>query len=154
MTRLFNNKPKVILVAEDNPADQELLKRIFEKHGVNAEMHIVDDGIDLLNYLKAKTNSMPKPSNPRPDIILLDINMPRMDGKQALKAIKEDKNLKDIPVIMFTTSHHERDINESYFLGASSYITKPADIEEFDQFVKHFNDYWFSTVKLPIKNND
>ncbi|MBI5815565.1 MAG: response regulator [Nitrospinae bacterium] len=142
------SKAAVILLAEDNPADQELTRRAFAEYKLKNELHIVNDGAEAMDFLK-KRGKYPANSTPRPDIILLDINMPKMDGIQALKEIKSDNSLKLIPVVMLTTSSHERDVVSSYNLGANAFITKPVDFNMFVQALWEVNEFWLVVVTLP-----
>ncbi|MDH4127520.1 MAG: response regulator [Spirochaetota bacterium] len=151
MPKKFDNKLITVLLAEDNPADQQLTKRVFEDAKIKNDLYIVEDGVDLMNYLNRKEKYSNPITSPRPDLILLDINMPRMDGKQALKNIKNDINLKSIPVIIFTTSSYEKDIIESYNLGVNAYVTKPLDIDEFMCAVKNLESFWMILADLPSR---
>ncbi len=144
-----NGRPAIILLAEDNPADQQITKRVLKHVKVQTELHIVEDGVELMNYLKRKDKYSDPKSSQRPDLILLDINMPRMDGKKALRNIKGDSSLKAIPVVMLTTSNQERDILESYDLGVNSYITKPSDNNEFIKVIKSIENFWLVISELP-----
>ncbi len=144
-----NGRPAIILLAEDNPADQQITKRVLRHVKVRTELHIVEDGIELMNYLRRKDKYSDPKSSQRPDLILLDINMPRMDGKKALKNIKGDSSLKAIPIVMLTTSNQDHDILESYDLGVNSYITKPSDNNEFIKVIKSIEDFWLVVSELP-----
>jgi CheY-like chemotaxis protein len=146
---MYRVKPVVILMAEDDPDDrllsQEALK---EAHLVN-ELRFVEDGEELLDYLYNRGAYHNKADYPRPGIILLDLNMPRKDGREALKEIKEDPELRSIPVIVLTTSKAEVDILRSYDLGVSGYVTKPVSLNELIDVMKALGHYWFEIVELP-----
>jgi two-component system, chemotaxis family, response regulator Rcp1 len=139
----------LILLVEDNPADQQLTVRAFRQGKFNTKINIVNDGQEAMDYLlrqdKYKDNSI----SPRPDLILLDINMPRKDGKQVLKEIRNNASLKMIPVIMLTTSDLERDVIDSYNLGVNAFISKPVRIADFINIVCKLEEFWFSLSLLP-----
>jgi len=151
---LMNNKTgiAIILLVEDNPADQQLCLRAFKKGKINTNIHIVSDGQEAMDYLLNQNTFINKNDYPRPDLILLDINMPKKDGKQVLKEIKENPDLKIIPVVMLTTSDQEKDIVDSYNLGVNSYISKPVRINDFVDAVSKLEEFWFSLSLLPPRN--
>ena len=134
----------VILLIEDNPADQQLTIRAFRKGHVSTNLQIASDGVEAMEYLRGEGKYFDREMYPIPDLILLDINMPRKDGKQVLKEIREDKDLKIIPVVMLTTSDQEKDVIDSYNLGVNAYISKPVRINEFMEVVHKLEDFWFS----------
>ena len=137
----------VILLAEDEPADAHLVKAALTEARILADLHHVQDGREVLEFLRRQG---PRFANaPRPSLILMDLNMPRMDGRECLAALKADSALRDIPVVVLTTSEVERDVAISYNLGASSYITKAMDIEEFISTLRLLSDYWIKLVRLP-----
>ncbi|MFZ4536663.1 response regulator [Propionivibrio sp.] len=143
-------QPFVILLAEDEPADAHLVKAALTETGVVAELHHVRDGREAFEFLRRQG---PRFSDaPRPDLILLDLNMPRMDGREFLTAIKQEPDFSDIPVVILTTSEAERDIVASYNLGAAGYVTKPADIQQFIAAIHQLGDYWIKLVRLPHHN--
>jgi len=142
----------VVLLVEDNPADQQLCLRAFKKGKVNINLQLVNDGQEAMDYLLNKNSFSDKSAHPRPDLILLDINMPKKDGKQVLREIKSDANLKLIPVVMLTTSDQEKDIIDSYKLGVNSYISKPVRINDFVDAMSKLEDFWFSLSLLPPRN--
>jgi CheY-like chemotaxis protein len=143
------DKPIHILVAEDDEDDKLLIIKAFERTLPKEKVTCVEDGEALLRYLKR----MPPYDNldlyPNPDIILLDLNMPRKDGKEALAEIKANDNLKMIPVIIFTTSNNEEDIKATYKMGSSSFITKPSSFEGLVRVTEELENYWSKTVMLP-----
>jgi len=141
--------PFVILLAEDEPADAHLVQIALIENHVLADLHIVIDGREALEFLRRQGARFA--DVPRPNLILLDLNMPRMDGREFLAAIKQDHDLRDIPVVVLTTSDVERDIAASYHLGAAGYITKPVDINQFMAAIRLLGDYWFTLVRLPQK---
>lgn len=142
-------KKAVILLAEDNPADQMLTKRVFEEIDTVEELFIVENGLSVLRFLKNLSPFQSEKDYPRPDLLLLDINMPGMDGKEVLKEIKSSPSLKALPVVMLTTSNHEQDIVESYNLGVNAYIRKPVELDKFEQVVEALGDFWLSAAYLP-----
>jgi CheY-like chemotaxis protein len=136
-----------ILLVEDDPADAALVIRATRDSKVLCDIHHVRDGREALDYLFRRGEQFA--NAPRPDLILLDLNMPRMDGREVLKDLKEDTDLRTIPVVVLTTSDMERDIEASYDLGANSFVTKPIDLEAFFAAIRTIETYWFSVVKLP-----
>ena len=138
-----------ILLIEDNPGDIRLTKEAFKEGKFNATLDYVMDGEDALKYLHKND---PYTNCPTPDLILLDLNLPRWDGKELLKTIKSDKNLCYIPVIILTTSIAEKDIFESYSLHANCYLTKPFDFDDFFNIIQKIEDFWLNTAILPRKN--
>jgi len=142
-------KPIVILLAEDDPDDQLMIKEALEENRVINNFYIVEDGVELMDYLKNKGKYSNPASAPRPGIILLDLNMPRKDGREALQEIKGDPDLCTIPVIVLTTSKVEEDILRTYNIGASSFITKPVSFVDLVEVIKILKKYWFEIVELP-----
>jgi CheY-like chemotaxis protein len=145
----FNGKPAVILLAEDDPGDQELTRRALEQSRIRNELYIVEDGEEALDYLLRRGKYEDPTSSPKPDLMLLDLNMPKMDGKQLLKQMRADPRLRRIPVVALTTSKQESDIICTYDLGANSYIVKPVNMDQFINSIKVLKDYWFQIVVLP-----
>jgi two-component system response regulator len=137
-------------MADDDEDDRELTRDAIEDERLAQRMQFVSDGQDLLDYLRCDgayaEETVP---SPRPSIILLDLNMPRMDGREALAEIKADRALRQIPVVVMTTSSDEQDVRNAYDLGASSYITKPVDHGRLIEVMKVVTDYWADTVELP-----
>jgi len=142
-------KPITILVADDDADDRMLIKDAFEEARLNNEVHFVEDGEQLLSYLRREGDYANMASEPYPGIILLDLNMPRKDGREALREIKADAELKRIPVVVLTTNRAEEDIIRTYGLGVSSFITKPVTFEGLVDVVKALNDYWIEIVTFP-----
>ena len=147
--QIKTKKNITILLVEDNPADQKLTERAFKKSQFPVDLKFAGDGEIALEYLnKVKENIK---GFPEPDIILMDINLPKMDGKQALKIIKQDAKWSSIPVIMLTTSEHEKDVMESYQLGVNAYLSKPINHKEFVNVIQKFEDFWLTSAILPPK---
>ena len=135
-----------ILLVEDNPGDVRLTLEAFKEGKILNRLSVVGDGVEAMAFLRREGNY----SNvPRPDLILLDLNMPRKDGREVLAEIKKDPELRRIPVIILTTSQAEQDILKSYDLHANCYITKPVDLDQFNTVVKNIQDFWLTIVKLP-----
>ena len=130
-----------ILLVEDSPGDIRLTLEAFNEANPSARIFVVKDGVEAMAFLTSASN--------RPDLILLDLNMPKMDGRQVLTAIKEDESLKSIPTIILTTSDADADIIKSYQLQANSYLCKPVDLSAFETLVESINDYWLTIVRLP-----
>ena len=143
-------KAITILMADDDPDDRMLAKEALSENRLANDLHFVEDGEELLDFLYQRGKFE---DSPRPGLILLDLNMPRMDGREALKHIKNDADLKRIPVIVLTTSKAEEDIVRSYDLGVNSFISKPVTFDELVEVTKRIGDYWFGIVELP-KNTD
>jgi len=139
-----------ILMADDDPDDCLLVKKAFKTSKLCNDLRFVNDGEDLMNYLYRRGKYKEPDQAPRPGIILLDLNMPRKDGREALKEIKADATLREIPIVVLTTSKDEEDILRSYNLGANSYITKPVTFEGLVEVIKSLGKYWFEIVELPI----
>jgi CheY-like chemotaxis protein len=139
---------QVVLMADDDNDDCLLVKMAFEESSMDGELRFVEDGEALLDYLYRR-GEFANTELPRPWLILLDLNMPRKDGREVLRAIKSDPLLKTIPVIILSTSDEPDDIKASYELGASSYITKPGSFDGLVEMMESIRRYWFSTVKLP-----
>ena len=135
-----------ILLIEDNPGDVRLTIEALKESKIMNNMHVVDDGIEALSFLKKEGIYKDKP---RPDLIILDLNLPKKDGREVLGEIKSDDYLKQIPIVILTTSEAEEDIIKSYELHANCYITKPVNMEQFIKVVKSVGDFWFSIVMLP-----
>jgi CheY-like chemotaxis protein len=142
-------KPIVILMAEDDADDRLLVKEALEESRVLNELRFVEDGEELLDYLYRRGKYADPDRSPRPSIILLDLNMPRKDGREALREIKADPDLRRIPVVVMTTSKAEEDIFRSYDSGASSYITKPVTFDRLVDLMKTMGQYWIEFVELP-----
>ncbi|MDP3534355.1 MAG: response regulator [Halomonas sp.] len=138
--------PFKVLLVEDEPADVHLTKMAFNEGKVLVDVHDVGDGIEALAFLKQEA---PYQNAPKPDLILLDLNMPRMDGKTFLKKFKTLETLRQIPVVVLTTSEAESDIIDSYDLGASGFIVKPVDIDQFINAIQALEEYWLTLVRRP-----
>ncbi|HRN51721.1 MAG TPA: response regulator [Anaerolineales bacterium] len=135
-----------ILLVEDNPGDVRLTQEAFKDGMLRNNLHVAMDGEQALDFLYRRGQFL---DAPRPDLILLDLNLPKMNGREVLAAIKQDVDLKQIPVVVLTTSQDEADITESYRQFASSYIVKPVSMDKFLKVVSSFKQYWLSVVKLP-----
>jgi CheY-like chemotaxis protein len=146
MLESSNIKPVVILLVEDNPGDVGLTLEALKEGKVLNELHVAQDGVEALAFLQHKGQYS---NSPYPDIILLDLNLPRMDGRELLAHIKEDPLLKRIPVVVLTTSKAEEDIVKSYELHANCYITKPVGLDQFIQIIRSVENFWFTIVRLP-----
>jgi chemotaxis family two-component system response regulator Rcp1 len=138
--------PIDILLVEDNEGDARLLREVLIETNNSARLHVVADGVEAMAFLRYQGRYL---DSPRPDLILLDLHMPRMDGLEALAQVKSDPRLKTIPIIVLTTSRSELDIAESYKLMASCYLAKPEELKEFERLVKSLNDFWLTRVKFP-----
>lgn len=139
-------KPIEILLVEDNAADVRLTEEALREGKVRNNLHVARDGMEALEFLKRQGKHA---KATRPDLILLDLNLPRRDGREVLAEIKNDPELKMIPVVVLTTSSAEADILKSYKLHANCYITKPVDLEQFVSVVKSIDDFWLTVVRLP-----
>lgn len=141
-------RPITILMADDDPDDQLLAKEAFEENRMANNLRFVNDGEELMDYLKHR-GEYNKANAPKPGLILLDLNMPKKDGRAALKELKEDPELRRIPVVVLTTSKSDEDILKSYDLGVSSFITKPVSFEGLIEVTREIKKYWFGIVVLP-----
>lgn len=148
----MNKKSITILMADDDEDDRLLTQDALNESRVLNNLHCVEDGVELLNYLKRKGKYADSEEYPRPGLILLDLNMPRKDGREALKEIKGDPDLKSIPVVILTTSKEEEDMVKGYGLGAASYITKPVHFEGLVDLMKALGKYWVEIVELPVNH--
>jgi chemotaxis family two-component system response regulator Rcp1 len=138
--------PKEILLVEDSPGDVRLTQEAFRDANRSIHLHVAADGVEAMAFLR---NEGAHVNAPRPDIILLDLNLPKMDGREVLARIKEDDNLKTIPTVILTTSDTEADIVKCYQLQANCYLSKPVQLDAFDILVKSIDDFWMTKVKLP-----
>lgn len=144
-----DGKPIVFLMADDDPDDRMLTKEAMSESRVLNDLRFVEDGEELMEYLTRQGKYSDPEASPRPSVILLDLNMPKKDGREALKEIKADPNLRRIPIVIMTTSQSEEDILRSYDLGASSYITKPVTFDGLIDLMKALGQYWVEFVELP-----
>jgi CheY-like chemotaxis protein len=147
----MKNGPLTILLAEDDEDDRYLISEALDESGSENQLFVVENGELLLDYLKSRGRYSDKSEYPRPEVILLDLNMPLMDGREALAEIKEDPELKRIPIIVLTTSQADKDINATYDLGITGFITKPMDFEDLVSIMRSLGNYWFKSVRLPTK---
>jgi CheY-like chemotaxis protein len=138
--------PIDILLVEDSPADVRLTKEALKEEKVHMNLHIVGDGVEAMQYLRKEGKFQ---TAIRPDLILLDLNLPKKDGREVLKEIKSDNNLKAIPVVVLTVSKSEEDVLKTYNLNANCYITKPIDLKQFSRVVRTIKEFWLTIVKLP-----
>jgi CheY-like chemotaxis protein len=138
--------PIEVLLVEDDPGDVLMTQEAFEEHKVRNKLNVVHDGEEALSYLRREGDFA---DAPRPDLILLDLNLPRVDGREVLQVIKNDEDLRRIPVVVLTTSQADEDILRSYSLHANAYVTKPVDFERFIAVVRQIDEFFVSVVKLP-----
>ena len=138
--------PIEVLLVEDSPGDVRLTQETFRETNRAIHLHVATDGVEAMDFLHHAGKFK---DSPRPDFILLDLNLPKIDGREVLMRIKKDENLKTIPTIILTTSDSEADILKSYQLQANCYLNKPVQLEEFENVVKSINDFWLTKVKLP-----
>jgi chemotaxis family two-component system response regulator Rcp1 len=141
-----NSSPIEVLLVEDSPGDVRLTREALKDAKVQISLHVAQDGIEAMAFLNRVGTHV---EAPRPDLILLDLNLPRKDGREVLKEIKESVSLRSIPVVILTTSSSEADVLQSYNLHANCYISKPVDLEGFLKVVRSIDSFWLSVVKLP-----
>jgi two-component system, chemotaxis family, response regulator Rcp1 len=141
-----NGMPINVLLVEDSPGDVRLTQEAFRDANPSISLHVAPDGVEAMAFLRRQGTHT---QSPRPDLILLDLNLPKMDGREVLAHIKEDDNLKTIPTVILTTSEAEVDIVKSYQLQANCYLTKPVQLDVFESLVKSINDFWLTKAKLP-----
>jgi len=139
-------KPIIILLVEDEPGDAYLTTEALKSAKILNRVHLVEDGVEAMAFLHREP---PYADAPRPDLILLDLNLPRKDGRQVLAEIKNDPTLNVIPIVVLTTSNADEDILQSYNLRANCYVTKPVDLEQFMRVIKTMREFWLTIVKLP-----
>jgi chemotaxis family two-component system response regulator Rcp1 len=140
--------PIQVLLIEDNPGDIRLTREAFEDAKVYLELHVASDGEEAMDFLFRRGKHV---ESPRPDLILLDLNLPRKDGREVLAEIKSNISLKTIPVVILTTSNSEIDIESAYLLHANCYISKPVELEGFLSVVQSIDNFWLTVVKLPVR---
>ena len=148
-TSMEPSVPIEVLLVEDDPGDVLMTQEAFEEHKVRNKLSVVSDGEEALAYLRRQGEHA---EATRPDLILLDLNLPRVDGREVLQVIKEDADLRRIPVVVLTTSQADEDILRSYSLHANAYVTKPVDFDRFIAVVRQIDDFFVSVVKLPPRN--
>ena len=135
-----------VLLVEDDPGDVVLIREALEHNKVYNRLHVVSDGVQALEFLRGEGEHV---GAPRPDLVLLDLNLPRKDGREVLAEVKEDPDLRRIPVVVLTTSKAEEDVLRSYDLHANAYVTKPVDFDRFIEVVRQIDEFFVSVVKLP-----
>jgi chemotaxis family two-component system response regulator Rcp1 len=146
MPRAADGKPIEILLVEDNPGDVRLTCEALRDAKVANQLHVVADGVEAMSFLRRESRYA---GVPRPDLILLDLNLPRKDGREVLAEIKQDADLRRIPVVVLTSSAAEQDVVHAYSLHANCYIIKPVDLDQFLRIVRSIEDFWLVVVKLP-----
>jgi CheY-like chemotaxis protein len=137
-----------VLLVEDDPGDVVLIREAFELNKVHNALHVASDGVEALDFLYRRNGHE---EAPRPDLVLLDLNLPRKDGREVLEEVKADPSLRTIPVVVLTTSEAEEDILRSYDLHANAYVTKPVDFDRFIEVVRLIDDFFVTVVKLPAR---
>ena len=142
---------KTILLVEDNPNDEELTLRAFAKNNIKNKVIVVRDGAEALDYLLAKEAFAGRDRNVMPEVVLLDLNLPKIDGLEVLRRIRQDTHLKRLPVVIMTSSKEEQDILTSYDLGANSYVRKPVDFQQFTESIHQLGLYWLTLNESPAK---
>jgi CheY-like chemotaxis protein len=146
MTEPLPGRQVEVLLVEDDPGDVLMTKEAFQDYKVKNQLHVVNDGTEAMAFLRREGAHA---SAPRPDLVLLDLNLPKMDGREVLQAIKSDAELASIPVVVLTTSEAEEDVLRSYSLHANAYVTKPVDFERFIEVVRQIDDFFVTVVRLP-----
>lgn len=146
---MSQNRTIKILLVEDSRADARLIVEVFKEEKIAVDVDIVRDGEAAMSYLRREGEYS---KSTQPDLILLDLNMPKKDGREVLAEVKGDEHLKSIPIVILTTSQSEEDILKSYNLQASCYVTKPIDLEQFTKIIKALDGFWFSAVRFPPKS--
>ena len=146
MTQFEGERPIEVLLVEDDPGDVMMTREAFQDYKLHNQLHVVSDGAEAMAFLRQEGEYA---GRPRPDLVLLDLNLPRMDGRQVLEAIKSDPELASIPVVVLTTSENEDDVLRSYSLHANAYVTKPVDFARFIEVVRQIDDFFVTVVRLP-----
>jgi CheY-like chemotaxis protein len=139
-------EPIEILLAEDNPGDVRLTEKALEQGKIVNNLHVTEDGVEAMEFLRREGEYA---GEPQPDLVLLDLNMPRKDGREVLEEMREDPELRRIPVVVLTSSEAEEDVVKSYELSANAYLTKPVDFQGFVDIIERIEEFWFSVVKMP-----
>jgi two-component system, chemotaxis family, response regulator Rcp1 len=148
-TKVQTGRAKEVLLIEDSPGDVRLTREAFRDADASIHLHVAADGVEAIEYLKSDGN---QPGSPRPDLILLDLNLPKMDGREVLAFIKADAALKTIPTIILTTSDAEPDIAKSYQLQANCYLSKPGQLDAFEVLMKSVTEFWLKAATLPPRH--
>ncbi len=143
---MSSTRVATILLVEDNRGDADLVRLALDENKIRTDLHVVKDGVEAMEFVR-KIGAYA--DAPRPDVILLDLNLPRKDGREVLAEIKSDDDLKRIPVVVLTTSTQDEDVLKAYNLNANCYVTKPVDFEQFAKVVRHIDSFWFEIVTLP-----
>ena len=146
MTQFEGERPVEVLLVEDDPGDVMMTREAFQDYKLQNQLHVVSDGAEAMEFLRQEGEYA---GRPRPDLVLLDLNLPRMDGRQVLEAIKSDPELASIPVVVLTTSENEDDVLRSYSLHANAYVTKPVDFARFIEVIRQIDDFFVTVVRLP-----
>jgi len=148
MSSQVSGGPVEILLVEDNPGDVRLTIEALKENKISNNLHVARDGEEAMAFLRREDRYA---GAPRPDLVLLDLNLPRKDGRETLAEMKADERLRRIPVVILTTSQAEEDIRRTYDLHANCYVTKPVDLEQFIRIVKAIEDFWLNIVRLPVE---
>jgi chemotaxis family two-component system response regulator Rcp1 len=148
--KVLGGDPKVVevLLIEDSPGDVRLTREAFRDANLSVRLHVAEDGVEAMAFLRREGTH---DEAPRPDLILLDLNLPKMDGREVLALIKKDEKFRTIPTVILTTSEAESDIVKSYQLQANAYLSKPVQLDAFESLVKSISDFWLNKVKLPMQ---
>jgi CheY-like chemotaxis protein len=146
VTQFEGERQIEVLLVEDDPGDVMMTREAFQDYKLHNELHVVSDGAEAMAFLRQEGEYA---GRPRPDLVLLDLNLPRMDGRQVLEAIKSDPELASIPVVVLTTSENEDDVLRSYSLHANAYVTKPVDFARFIEVIRQIDDFFVTVVRLP-----
>jgi len=146
VTQFEGERPIEVLLVEDDPGDVMMTREAFQDYKLHNQLHVVSDGAEAMAFLRHEGEYA---GRPRPDLVLLDLNLPRMDGRQVLEAIKSDPELASIPVVVLTTSENEDDVLRSYSLHANAYVTKPVDFARFIEVIRQIDDFFVTVVRLP-----
>jgi CheY-like chemotaxis protein len=146
VTQFEGERQIEVLLVEDDPGDVMMTREAFQDYKLRNKLHVVSDGAEAMAFLRQEGEYA---GRPRPDLVLLDLNLPRMDGRQVLESIKSDPELASIPVVVLTTSENEDDVLRSYSLHANAYVTKPVDFQRFIEVVRQIDDFFVTVVRLP-----
>jgi CheY-like chemotaxis protein len=146
VTQFEGERQIEVVLVEDDPGDVMMTREAFQDYKVQNQLHVVSDGAEAMAFLRQEGDYA---GRPRPDLVLLDLNLPRMDGRQVLESIKSDPELASIPVVVLTTSENEDDVLRSYSLHANAYVTKPVDFQRFIEVIRQIDDFFVTVVRLP-----
>lgn len=154
MSQASATRPVTLLIADDDADDRMMIREAIEENRMQNDVRFVNDGAELLEYLRRQGKYSNPAHSPLPGLILLDLNMPKVDGRTALREIKQDPSLRQIPIVVLTTSKAEEDVSSARHLGVDSFVTKPVTFSALVEMIRDLGRYWFQIVDIPVKNSE